>query len=292
MNLIEIFSGILNHPLNKNRKLTAIKNFVNWQLSSYLYNRPIIYNFTDRCRLVIEKGMTGATGNLYCGLHEFNEMIFLLHYLRKEDLFIDIGSNIGSYSILASGHVGCNTISIEPIPNTFNKMLDNINLNRLNEKISPLNIAIGSRCGKIHFTRNLDTVNHVAVNIVKDTIEVEVDTLDNVVKANFPNLLKIDVEGYETEVINGGVKTLEKESLRAIIIELNGSGERYNYDESQIHKKLLEYGYKPCIYLPGFRELKVINSFGTHNTIYARDFEFVNNRLKNAENINILNQSI
>ena len=42
------------------------------------------------------KGMTGASGNIYFGLHEFEEMGFLLHFLREEDLFIDIGAYIGS----------------------------------------------------------------------------------------------------------------------------------------------------------------------------------------------------
>ena len=47
--------------------------------------------------------MTGATGNIYCGLYEFLDMAFLLHFLRNGDLFGDIGSNIGSYTVLATG---------------------------------------------------------------------------------------------------------------------------------------------------------------------------------------------
>jgi hypothetical protein len=40
--------------------------------------------------------MTGATQNLYCELHEYNDMAFLLHFLREEDSFADVGANIGS----------------------------------------------------------------------------------------------------------------------------------------------------------------------------------------------------
>jgi|GEM_PF-2324848 len=43
-------------------------------------------------------------------------MMFLLHLLRKEDSFFDIGSNVSSYSILANSHVGATTISFEPLP--------------------------------------------------------------------------------------------------------------------------------------------------------------------------------
>lgn len=50
--------------------------------------------------------MTGATGNIYVGLHEFEDMAFLLHVLRRTDLFVDVGANIGSYTILAGGAAG------------------------------------------------------------------------------------------------------------------------------------------------------------------------------------------
>ena len=56
--------------------------------------------------------MTGATQNIYCGLQEFEEMAFLLHFLRKDDLPLDIGANIGSYTILAASSVGARTMAI------------------------------------------------------------------------------------------------------------------------------------------------------------------------------------
>ena len=45
-------------------------------------------------------GMTGATGNVYCGLHEFEDMALVLHALRPRDLFVDVGANVGSYTVL------------------------------------------------------------------------------------------------------------------------------------------------------------------------------------------------
>ena len=45
--------------------------------------------------------MHGVTGNVYCGLHDFAEMSFMLHLLRAGDLFADIGANVGSYTVLA-----------------------------------------------------------------------------------------------------------------------------------------------------------------------------------------------
>ena len=220
-------------------------------------------------------------------------MFFLLHFLRKEDLFIDIGANIGSYTILASSHVEANTISIEPVPSTFAHFIDNIKINNINDRVKTLNIALGSKSGKIRFTQSLDTMNHVAIISDKETIEVDVLTLDEIIgDGRTPALIKIDVEGFETEVINGGLKTLQKNELKAIIIELNGCGARYGYAEIDIHNKLTQNGFTPYFYEPLQRELFKLNSFGEYNTIYIRDIEFIRMRLKNADKINIHDMTI
>ena len=102
--------------------------------------------------------MSGATGNLYCGLHEFYDMAFLLHFLRKEDLFVDVGANIGSYTILASAHIGASVISIEPVRKTFDHLATNVLLNNVYGKVELVNSAVGSKNGVIEFTSELDTI--------------------------------------------------------------------------------------------------------------------------------------
>src|ERR1700761_268360 len=102
MNIFSLLRFIYSHPLNRNNKLKSIFRFLKWQINIRLNPYPIIYTYTEKAKLIVKKGMTGATGNMYCGLHEYNEMAFLLHLLREDDLFIDIGANIGSYTVLAS----------------------------------------------------------------------------------------------------------------------------------------------------------------------------------------------
>ena len=72
--------------------------------------------------------MTGATGNIYAGLHEFADMAFTLHFLRPDDLFMDVGANVGSYTLLASGVCKARTISFEPYPETMAALRRNIDL--------------------------------------------------------------------------------------------------------------------------------------------------------------------
>jgi FkbM family methyltransferase len=294
MNVFSLLKFIVQHPLNQNNKLDAIARFVKWQISARLMPYPLVYQFTDRARLIIRRGMTGATGNFYCGLHEFTDMGFLLHFLRKEDFFVDIGANVGTYTVLASGHIGADTFSFEPVPQTFAHLVSNVSINQIQSKVKLFNIALGSSKGTINFTSGFDTMNHVATTSESgDSISVPVETLDDVlVNHRSPFLLKIDVEGFETEVIKGGTQTLKNEDLKAIIIELNGSGARYGYDETNIHNTLLSLRFKPYHYDPTTRSLSGSDTFDTHNTIYIRDVDFVRQRVLSAPKVKIRNTEV
>lgn len=293
MNIVALLKFITSHPLNKKNKLAAIKRFVKWQLNCRINSEPVIHDFTDRSKLIIKKGMTGATQNLYCGLQEFSDMSFLLHLLRKGDQFADVGANIGSFTVLASGHVGARTYAFEPVPSTYQNLLNNIAINHISQVVEPFNMAAGSSKGVIPFTSTYDTMNHVATATDQNVINVEVTTLDNLLAGrDCPLLIKIDVEGFETEVIKGAEGLFKNPALKALIIELNGSGKRYGYNEMNIHDKLVEYNFKPYTYEPFTRSLESIDSIDTHNTIYVRDADFVLQRLKAAEKVNVLNQAV
>src|SRR5436305_706072 len=89
-----------SHPLTRHAPLKAWLRFFSWQIRSRV-KKEILFEWVGGQQLAVRRGMTGATGNIYVGLHEFVDMLFTLHFLRQEDLFLDIGSNIGSYTVLA-----------------------------------------------------------------------------------------------------------------------------------------------------------------------------------------------
>ncbi len=289
-----IFSAINEHPLAKKHKITAYFKFFKWQLSQLLFPGPRKLKFIGNTYLLASKGMTGATGNIYCGLHEFEDMAFLLHFLRSEDTFVDVGANIGSYTILASGVCGAKTVSFEPVPETFVHLQNNIELNRLEELVSLQNEAVGGRKGKVNFTSGLDTVNHVLSGNEQSgpkVIEVNINTLDSKLENNHTTLLvKIDVEGFETAVLNGMETTLKDKFLKAIIIELNGSGIRYGYSDKSIHDKLLANNFLPYQYDPFRRKLSVLHTYLATNTIYLRDYAFVEQRIVSAKKVSIFSE--
>ena len=280
------------HPMNAHDKIGALKRFALWQINTRLNPYPVVYPFTEHSKLMVVKGLTGATGNIYSGLHEFQDMGFLLHFLRKGDVFIDAGANIGSYTVLASAEIEAYSLAFEPIPTTFNHLKNNIAANDIAHLVKPYNIGLGSQKGVLSFTKNLDTENHIATAADTDTLAVEIDTLDNIIGALQPVLLKIDVEGFETEVLNGAEATLNKPSLKAIIIELNGEGRRYGYDEKDIDMKLVSKGFSPFRYHPFDRTLSEIKGTVTHNAIYIRDLPFVKDRLTKARKIKVNGREI
>lgn len=287
---------ILEHPLTRQRKVSAIRRWVNWQVGSRLVPGPVAVNFVNKMMLLVSPGMTGATGNVYAGLHEFPDMAFALHLLRRGDLFVDVGANVGTYTVLAAS-VGAKSISMEPIHNAFDHFMLNINLNDIRDIVDARRIGIGSKKGVLKFTNGLDTVNHV-VNGREATAtavcEVEVETLDNVVAKSRPVLVKIDVEGFETEVIEGAKDVLSQKSLLAVIMELNGSGRRYNYDENDVYARMLGYGFSPYSYDPYQRSLKELNgkNLTAGNTLFIRDVETVRQRLREAPAFTVMGQSL
>lgn len=288
MSLLSTIKFIVDHPLNRAHKLQALYRFLFWQVRCLFTVEPKIYRFCENSKILIRKGLTGATGNLYCGLHDFEPMGFLLHFLRKEDLFVDVGANIGSYTILASGEIGADSIAFEPIPFAFQTLQENIRINSIETKVRTFNAALASKQGALNFTSDLDTCNHVSNEESDQTIVVASNSFDDVIEVDRNMLVKIDVEGFETEVLSGMSKSLESKKLKAIIIELMGSGERYGYDERNIHEVLLNAGFLPYTYRPFERELIRLDTYANGNTIYIRDLDFVTDRVKTSKRFKIL----
>jgi len=294
MRIVSIVKNIIQHPMNRNAPMSALWRFFKWQIVTKIMGYPVVFPFVGNSVLIIEKGMAGATGNIYNGLHEHNDMLFAIHFLRDDDLFIDVGANVGVYTVLAGAQCGAQVISFEPVPETYRHLKRNVLVNDIHERVLLINKAAAGEVKSVYFTSTLDAGNHVllqADSIQEQKIKIDCTTLD-LVTSRIPSLIKIDVEGFETEVIKGADKILSGPELKAIIIELNGSGKRYGYNEENIHDKLLSYGFLPYFYNSFNRKLELLEHWGTHNSIYIRDLAFVENRIKSAPRIRINNMSL
>ena len=145
-------------------------------------------------------------------------------------IVFDIGANIGFYSqkfaklVGAKGHI----YAFEPITASANKIKK---LKNYFPWITVHETAVGESSGKVLFEVNdqdlTSPTNKVLINNTEksqNTIEKSIDKIDSLVKKyEIPNVIKIDVEGFELNVIRGAEKTLLNKKLKHIFIEIHFS---------------------------------------------------------------------
>ena len=125
---------IASHPLTRNEPTRAWLRLVWWVVLSRLMGE-INLPWVDGQRLIVRRGMTGATGNVYLGLHEFMSMMLTIHFLREDDLFLDVGANVGTYTVLASGVCRATTWAFEPDAAAVHDLARNVEVNRLGGRV-------------------------------------------------------------------------------------------------------------------------------------------------------------
>jgi FkbM family methyltransferase len=287
--------NIVQHPLNSDNRPGALLRYVKWQIGSRLAPGAILVPFVNDTFLVVSRGMTGATQHVYTGLSDFAESALLLHMLRENHLFVDVGANVGVYTVLAAGVVGAQVISIEPVPQTFSKLRANLRANDIVDKVTPHNIGVARQEGTLRFTADQDTMNHV----IKDeawkgpSIEVPVSTLDAILVGRAPTLIKIDVEGWESEVLAGAASTLSSSSLLGLIVEMNSSDAAFSTNEFAVHECLLANDFRPHAYDPPTRSLTLLPSknLKSINTIYLRNVDQISALLASGPSFRVNGRS-
>src|SRR5579875_1525373 len=128
-------------------------------------------------------------------------------------------------------------------------------------------------------------MNHVVDEIwTGPAIQVPISTLDAVLLGRKPAFMKLDVEGWESEVLAGAKSTLSCSSLLCLIVEMNSSDAAFNANELAVHECLLEHGFSPYAYDPRTRSLSSLPSknLATVNTIYLRDIDRVRSLVQSS----------
>lgn len=278
MNIFSVINSIVSHPANRHGKSKALGRFLRWQILSKLAYGSMVVPFVDNTRLLVSRGMTGATGNIYNALLEWQEMSFTLHFLRNSDLFVDIGANVGVYSVLASGAVGARSLAAEPIPSTFQSLKMNIALNDLQDRVELWNVGLGADSGTLKFVDQLDTMNRVATPDELG-ISIPVRKLDDILAGRVPKLIKIDVEGYEYSVLRGAHETMRSPECIAAIVEVNGQEARYGHPTNGVTQFLRDLGFSPVSYNPRSRSVTSLERVPTGNGIFVKDIAVVKERI-------------
>lgn len=251
-NYFSLFKILLNHP-NKFRLIYS-RFLMKTKLS-----RNIIFS---RNGYKLRFSPSALTAALWLNPHErLMEEIFLAEFVKSGDFIVDVGANIGTISLaLAKKIEGQGQIyAFEPHPRIYSYLENNIKLNKQNQCILTHCTALGEKAGTMFFSDKSDDTNNQLGTEGK--LKVAIQMLDEVIPYKQPiSLLKIDVEGFEYQVLQGASRVLEQTDfiyLECIpeMLSLNGGS------EEMICDLLLKSGFS--IYFVEKGKLKP-NVIGSH----------------------------
>lgn len=280
---------IREYPLytTARERRAALKRFLAWQVAGRAHAGPLCVGYVNGTQLLVKRHLGGRFPYVF-GIPEFDDMVFVAHLLRKGEPFADVGANVGVYSVLAAACAGAHCAAFEPSPRAFRYLEDNVALNRLQERVERHPWAVGAAAGQIQMTASMGENNHVSTGADRgESVNVPVVALDDFYTSRPPPvLLKIDVEGYETAVVDGARTLLSERKPLALIVELAGCGPRYGFDEAELYRRLVDFGYTACSYIALQRRLEpfdpALRFAGSANVLFVRDLAEARRRLQAA----------
>jgi len=281
------------HPFARKNVIKTFIRIIKWQILSR-QKTEIIKTWVNDLKVICKNGDTGFTGNLYYGLMEYQDMSFVLHLLDSDDTFIDIGSNLGSYTLLSGGVCRSSTYSLEPSPSTYKRLIDNVQINNL-DNVYCLNIGAGDKNGSFYMTDDKGPENHLIVDdkIHTNDIKVTVKKVDDIEFKTKPTFMKIDTEGCEYQVIQGARKTLESDQMIGLLVEINGNNDRFNGTNHEILSLLSEMNYQPYEFDYSNKVLKKIHHINSKgNTLFIKNYEDASKKIKAFQGTTLWNIGI
>jgi FkbM family methyltransferase len=223
------------------------------------------FNFLNITFLIKVNPKNGVVDNIILndGVLDGEHLTIIKNKLSPSDCFIDVGANIGQYSLFASKCIPSGrVISFEPVKEIFNQFKESVFKNKI-QNITLYNKACGD--SKQHVTiykKNGDAGGSSIINLdfgKKETVElIEVVTLDdiliNIEKISF---IKIDVEGYEYEVLCGAQKIIHK--FKPVLL-IEYSPHIYCKNKEENGKLILDFLLKNKYIIKDLENDRIINS--------------------------------
>lgn len=157
---------------------------------------------------------------------------WLDEYIEEGDVFYDVGANVGAYSLIAA-HLGAQVYAFEPEAMNYGRLVQNVGLNKLDEKIKALPLALWDRhrietmygsvftCGAA--SHKFEQNGTQSLQQAVFTVQMDDLTMHDI---PLPNIIKIDVDGYEERVVNGAVFALSSPQLKTLMVEVDYINER------------------------------------------------------------------
>ena len=179
---------------------------------------------------------------------ESNIITDIISRVKEDDVFWDVGANIGLYTCLVAPKVST-VVSFEPFPGNVSRLRENVSLNDLDGRVEVHEYALSdkSKTGRLQILNdNVGTgQNRILSNGGQSGGEIEIEERsgDDLVREGIPSptILKIDVEGVELKVLNGFKETLSE--ARLVYCEVHDDRVA-DKSKTEIAEKLGEHGFE------------------------------------------------
>lgn len=186
----------------------------------------------------------------------------------EEDIFVDIGANIGLYALLGAVHGAKHVYAFEPNPFSFGVLARNIVANKLGHRITPLCLAASEQSSEVTFKLSGTHAGSIGNEIIVENsqqggistsaVAFCIDDFFRSLGGVTVNHIKLDVDGLEPEILRGTVNTLASPELKSVLVENNAKNTQ---GTAGLVEFMAQYGLSPS------------NAWGrddTNNIIFAR----------------------
>jgi len=277
---------IWSHPNCRKQKIQSVVKLWSWQFYKRITDRHLDLQLLPNVKIRCYPDSRSAAAVLYCGLYNYDEMNFLLRYLRPKDSFLDVGANIGVYTLLAASRIASGSIySFEALPKNYERLQENIRLNQF-EQVKAYAIAVSDQAGSVAL--NLaegDSMPFITSTVAHNTITVSTNTLANLLHdepISDLTLAKMDIEGAELLALKGATSLLKQQRPPVWILEINDAVSNFGHRKQDIVDFLNSYDYNLYSYSADTNQLSPITLEEQQNNVLAiadSAVDFVRDRL-------------
>jgi FkbM family methyltransferase len=216
-----------------------------------------------RMKLPIDKKKKGiAKGLLLFGVREEDQLLVLKDEVQPGMVVLDLGANIGYYTLLLESLVGPQgkVYAYEPSSDNINILKENIKLNNKEDVIDVFHAGVSDKVGSetLYLSEQSNVHNFITSyrskmkdNSAEDDVEeVDMFDIDTLIKNKRPiNFIRMDTEGYEVKVFRG-MKSFVKQTNHEIKILFEVHRSRYDDREFNMNKELtwlFQSGFVPKV---------------------------------------------
>jgi FkbM family methyltransferase len=242
---IEMARKVWRHPSNEGARLRGLVRGGYHLMATRVLRRSTTTRLGTSSRIYVNPTRNASSRVVIGNPPDPGPMTFIARILRPGDLVVDVGANIGLYTIFTA-EKGARLIAVES--GDVTELRRNLALNQL--EVEVIEAAVSSSIGTGWVTSGRDQEDHLvaddaAAGPASGMRQVRTVTVDSILDGRSARLVKVDVEGFERLVLEGMTTTLQRQGVDVLQLEWNDSCERALGESREPAARILEqHGYR------------------------------------------------